>query len=195
MTARTRLLFFFDFVDPLSYLVDSELRGLEAAGARRVERVGVELRPPPTPLAGGSDPFWAARWGEAPSLVPPALVPWSRKAHELHLLAAELGLADAVRHAIFEAFHAAARDIGRIDVLVEIAASVGLDRTETKTALDVDRWTDAVRAARRLAADLGVVELPALSLGARVVQGFQNLSDLGTLLRCAPSGAPLSSEP
>jgi 2-hydroxychromene-2-carboxylate isomerase len=190
MTGPLRL--FFDFVDPLSFLADRAVDELEAAGAPVVERVGLELRPPPAPLASASDPFWAPRWQaarrvrSAHPLVPPALVPWSRKAHELHALAAARGLGPALRRALFDAYHRGGRDIGRNDVLLEIAVSLGLDRTETKAALDVDRWTDAVLEARELAHALGVVELPALAIGARIVQGFQNLADLGTLLRGPP---------
>jgi 2-hydroxychromene-2-carboxylate isomerase len=182
----------FDFVDPLSYLVHREARAREAEGGVRLQRVGVELRPRPTPLADAADPFWAARWEAAHRAAPrvpfalPGLVPWSGKAHELHALACERGVGPVVLEAIFEAYLLRGRDIGRIDVLLEIASDAGLDRTATKAALDVDAWEGHVGQARRTAESLGVVDLPAISWEGRLVQGFHNLTDLGTLLGGSP---------
>jgi len=190
--SHPRARFFFDFVDPLSYVAHRAVREAEAARGLGVERVGVELRPWPSPLTDADDPFWAPRWAAARRAAPevrlatPALVPWSAKAHELLALAAERGVGSAVLDAVFEAFFRAGEDIGRVDVLVEIAATAGLDRTETKAALDVDRWQEQVAEGRRSAAALGVSDLPALQVGGRVVQGFRNLADLGTLLGGSP---------
>jgi 2-hydroxychromene-2-carboxylate isomerase len=188
----------FDFVDPLSYAVAHALgmgnrRDGETAaspGASRVRWVGFELHPPPAPITVSDDPIWselrkrALTWVPALDLPPgaPRLVPWTRKAHELHLHASALGAGDAVRAAIFEAYFRHRRDIGRVDVLVEIAAASGLDRTETKAVLDVDRYEADVAAARRGAEAVGVRDVPSLSLDGRLVEGFPDLTDLGTLL-------------
>jgi len=186
--------FFFDFVDPLSYMIELALADWEDALGVRVERTGWELRPPPSPLLRVSDPFWADRWaaardtGRAPELTPPKLVPWTRKAHELLAFAEGRDVGSQVRRGIFEAYFAAGRDIGRIDQLVEIAAAHGLDRTETKAALDVDRHEEDVLAARLRATELGVHELPTILVGGKLVEGFRNLSDLSTLLGGPPVG-------
>lgn len=182
------LRFYFDFVDPLSYLVELALLELEAHGETRAERIGYELRPPPAPLTNVSDPIWAPRWDAAQRalptvrLDPPALVPWTRKAHELHMLAASRGAAAEVRRAIFEAHFREGRDMGRIDELIRIAAAAGLDRTETKAALDVGAHEGALVEARRAAAALGVADVPALVVRGKLVQGFHNLTDLSTLV-------------
>ena len=93
--------FYFDFIDPLSYLVEHELGMLD----ERVTRVPFEIRPPPIPLTDVEDSALARRWevgrsvalGLGLSLSPPRLVPWSRKAHELHLHAASRALGATVR--------------------------------------------------------------------------------------------------
>lgn len=180
---------YFDFVDPLSYLQEIELVAL----ASDVERVGFELAPPPAPLTGVDDPRWKERFEKAHPLAkaagltlsPPALVPWSRKAHELHLHAREIGHADEVRRAIFEAYFARGEDIGRVDRLVALAVSLGMDRTATKAALDVDRHEQEVSDARRAAAEAGIVDTPTLVAGGRALRGFHNRADLGTLVRGA----------
>ena len=179
---------YFDFVDPLSYLTELALVSVEASLGARVARIGYELRPPPTPLTDTSDPFWSARWedarraGSSVPWSPPALVPWTRKAHELQAFAEERGRGSVVRRRIFEAYLERGRDIGRIDELVEVATAAGLDPTEAKATLDVDRYQERVLERRREADRLGLAELPALLVGGELVQGFHNLTDLSTLL-------------
>jgi predicted DsbA family dithiol-disulfide isomerase len=184
---------YFDFVDPISYVVSSspELRSGDAAGARGdVEWVGFELRPPPMPLTASDDPLWSDRARRARPLAdalglilrPPHLVPWTRKAHELHVLAGSRGMGDLVREAIFQAYFGRGEDIGRVDVLVEVAGASGLDRTETKAVLDVDRHEADVVGALSEARALGVGEVPSASVDGRLVEGFPDLTDLGTLL-------------
>jgi len=188
---RTPVRIYFDFVDPLSYVASTAL--MSRAGSTSgtpPEWIGFELRPPPEPLTAGDDPLWAARREAARPkaetldvpLASPALVPWTRKAHELHLLAGTHGKADEVRQAVFGAFFREGLDIGRVDVLVEIASSIGLGRTETKAVLDVDRHEGDVTAAREEALEAGVVDVPCHLVGGRLVEGFPDPTDLGTLL-------------
>jgi predicted DsbA family dithiol-disulfide isomerase len=180
--------FYFDFVDPLSYLQEIELAGLAARGS--IETIGFELAPPPTPLTSVDDERWRRRYAEARTLpaaagvtiAPPPLVPWTRKAHELHLLARESGRAAEVRRAIFEAYFGRGEDIGRVDRLVEVAAALGFDRTAVKAALDVDRYDGEVAEARRSAAEAGVVDTPSIAVPAGILRGFHNRGALGSLL-------------
>lgn len=186
MVASTRMAntFYFDFVDPLSYLQELELRDFD------VERVGFELVPPPAPLTSLHDERWQRRYAEARepaaaagvTLGPPPLVPWTRKAHELHLLARESGQADDIRRAIFEAYFGRGEDIGRVDRLVMLAVSIGLDRTAVKAALDVDRLQADVETSRREAAEAGIVDAPSIALPGGIVRGFHNREALGSLL-------------
>jgi predicted DsbA family dithiol-disulfide isomerase len=183
--------FYFDFIDPLSYLFEIELGSVVGPTDERVARIGFEIRPPPTPLTDIDDPAIASRWDVGRvvadelglSLSPPRLVPWSRKAHELHLYAASRDLGPNIRAAVFDAYFVAGHDIGRIDVLVEVGRSAGLDVTETKAVLDVDRFEADVTAARDRAASAGVGDAPVLVLGAARLEGFHNRSTLGTFLR------------
>jgi predicted DsbA family dithiol-disulfide isomerase len=195
MTVSAR--FYFDYVDPLSYLLEREIRALESGddGPRiTVERVGLELRTPPAPLIDPGDPAWADRWQEAAELGPalgvhlavPPLVPWSRKAHELLLHAGALERADDVRRVTFAAFFESGRDIGRIDVLVGLAVEQGLDATEAKAVLDVDRYAADVERARRDALDVGLRAIPTLQMEGRRLEGFHNRDEIRTFLLPAP---------
>ncbi len=183
--------FYLDYVDPLAYLVEQEL---SAAGIPRVllslRRVPLELRPPPEPLLDPDGPEWRNRWELAHRearhlgirLVEPLLVPWTRKAHELVLHATAKGVGDTAHRAVFDAVFLRGLDVGRVDVLVGLAGELGLDATETKVTLDVDRYAADVAAGRDAAARSGVAASPALVSGHGTLQGFHNRDALRTFL-------------
>lgn len=175
-----------DYVDPASYLVHSILRGMEV----EIEPRALELRPPPDPLIDPRDRQWRSYLAEMEDradelgvpLRPPPLVPWTRKAHELALHAREKGCGAEMEGRIYDAYFAEGRDIGRVDVLVDVAVSVGLDATETKATLDVDRYEDRVGNARRDALATGVRGVPTLVLGDRTLEGFHPEEEIRTFL-------------
>lgn len=150
----------FDFVDPVSYLLS---RKVDRAGvAAAIEWRGFELRPPPQPMIDPGAAEWRRRHALAGSHPPPPpIVPWTRKAHELCEFARERDRLGTVRRALFRAHFVDQTDIGRIDLLVEIARAAGLDPSETKAVLDVDRYTGTVLQTRENALGLGVTDVPA----------------------------------
>ena len=181
-----------DVADPLSFLAHLQVKSVEQTTGILVERIPVELRPPPTELIGVGHPFWLQRWEQAEpraeefnlSLIKPRLVPWSRKAHELlcHVRATELDEAGELLDLIFEAFLLKGKDIGRVDVLVGIGQSVGLELSETKAVLDIDRYeaevTDALEYARSQKAEVP----PVLIRGHKHLRDFHNREAIGTFL-------------
>ncbi|MEQ1856448.1 MAG: DsbA family protein [Longimicrobiales bacterium] len=183
----------FDFVDPVSYLVELELCAVESAFDQTVERVPFEMVPPPGSLTSIEDPLWTTRFAIARpiaaaaglSVEPSRVVPWTRKAHELHLHARSLGKGDEVRLAIYRAYFGSSVDIGRIDRLVAIAEGCGLDGSTARTVLGVDRHEEDLLAARQAAAAAGVTEAPTLEVGGALHWGFRNRSDLLTLVHGA----------
>jgi predicted DsbA family dithiol-disulfide isomerase len=185
-----RLDFWFDFVDPLSWLLACELEPMEAEGLLIVRWLPRELRPPPTPLTSVDDPELAGRWARAraihgakePAFSPPRLVPWTRKAHELVLHAEEHDRAGPVRLRVFEAYLLEGRDIGRVDVLVDIARAEGLDHSNAKAVLDVDRHEATVAAFHGAAAEAGIGAPPTLALDDRRLEGFHNGAAVRTFL-------------
>jgi 2-hydroxychromene-2-carboxylate isomerase len=167
----------FDYIDPASYLVDRMLR--ESTEVEVVLRP-LEVVPPERPVVPPGDPGWLdhlgamAREAEGMGLVlqPPPVIPWTRKAHELAFHAREQGCFAAIHRAIFDGYFLGGLDIGRVDVLVELAAGAGLDRTTTHVVLDVDRFTVSVEAERGEAAAAGINGIPALIRDGRRLTGF-----------------------
>lgn len=186
--------FFFDYLDPFSYLEELELRALEEeGGVPEVTRIPLEMRPPPHPLLDPDGEEWRRLWKDAEAaaatlgmrLTAPTMVPWTRKAHELVLHAEEKGLKARAHLAVFEAVFREGADVGRVDVLVSIAGSLGMDPTEAKVVLDVDRHAAAVVALETLTSAVGVATIPALQREGRTLQGFHNRDALRTFL-CFP---------
>ncbi|NNF13508.1 MAG: hypothetical protein HKN72_09800 [Gemmatimonadetes bacterium] len=189
----TKPTLFYDFVDPLSYLLVREIDVLVGEGSRAEDLLTwhpLELRPPPTPLVTLDDESLAERWTQARSLAgrlgvtfaPPELVPWTRKAHEFVCYAAEHDVSDEARRSLFDAYLLDGGDIGRVDVLVGIAVDLGLDRTEAKAVLDVDRHEADVATLRDEAEARAVTVTPTLAYGDQRLEGFHNRDGIGTLL-------------
>ena len=205
-TSMTELtpVFYFDSVDPLSFLMDREVRFVEEATGVLCRRLPLELRPAPAELADASHPLWAPRWHEATRLITldgadlkpeacaqsrvslhvPKLVPRSRKAHEflLHAEAVNSGLGRAALDSVFTAFLVDGRDIGRVDVLVELGRALGLDHTETKAVLDVDRYEIDAAHFEAHANAAGIRGPACLVAHGRRLEGFHNQSTIGTFL-------------
>lgn len=178
--------FFFDYIDPASFVLEVRLRRVERELGTEVVRHPVELRVPPDPVMDPSSPGWRARWEaargvaaeEGITLVRPRLVPWSRKAHELGLEAREAGAWEPVHDALFRAYHQEGRDIGRVDVLVDVAIGHGLDRTATRAVLDVDRHLDPLLELRAEAERLDVPGVPTILAGERFTESLPDLDSL-----------------
>ncbi|MDQ3557428.1 MAG: DsbA family protein, partial [Gemmatimonadota bacterium] len=131
---------FLDFTAPLCYVADAALRRLEEEGRMELHLRAAELfpvpeEPPPIPDAEWSEAEPLAEAAGLP-LLRPRFRPRTAKAHEAVRLAGEHGLATPMRAAIFAAFFAEGRDIGRIDVLVELGERLGMELSLLKAGLD-----------------------------------------------------------
>ena len=186
------MIFYFDYVDPGSYLLERQLQQVLPEEVVLI-RHPFELRSLPDPPLDAESPEWAAYCNVVGDLAEeiglrlayPLFLPWSRKAHELRLHALEKGVEEPVHRALLAARFEEGADVGRIDVLVGIADSVGLDVTESKAVLDVDRHADTVVDLRRQAAAAGIRRPPALRAGNASLEGPARIDDLRGFLEGA----------
>lgn len=198
MSDRETLFFFYDYVDPVSYALRKRLEALRETTHIPVEAIPLELNPPPTPLLDPEGGEYASRWegldplgsASVEGFRRPWIVPWTRKAHELAFHARQEDCFEEIHEALFRAYLIDGRDIGRIDVLVEIAGAAGLDPLEVKAVLDVDRYRDAVEDARARSLDTGCTSPPALKWRERVISGNQEPEALRRLLSGLPERNP-----
>lgn len=163
---------FADFTCPFSYLVEAVLWEMEAAGEIALTAHTYELHPAPAPLPEGDEvEVRAAAARDIASTLGLALdaprhpALRTRKAHELARFAAEHGRGGPLRRVLYEAYFARGEDIGRIDVLARLAAGAGLDETEARVVLDVDRYAEAVARDAALARAAAVRAAPTCLVG------------------------------
>ena len=173
--------FYYDYVDPGSWLVERIVAEAEERLGILVERIPFEVTPPPQPLVDPRSEAWRRFWAgargmaeeEGVALATPRLVPWTRKAHELALHARAAGRFAEVHGALFAAFLAEGRDLGRVDVLLDVARQAGLDAGAARPVLDVDKHTPEVSEARARAEREGVRGVPTLRLAGARLEGFR----------------------
>jgi predicted DsbA family dithiol-disulfide isomerase len=198
--AADELVVYTDYVCAWCYLLEPALARLRDDGLAMDYR-GIELRPAPRhlPAPGVATAEWNARIRPAAEALgvamrEPALVPRTRKAHELAAHARAMGLFHAVHDALFQAYWVDGADIGRIDVLVEIAAAAGLDADGAHRALGLDQHVDEVARHAREAREHRIVELPTIRRGAQLVTGVQRYDRLLDWIRNGAAPAPGGSE-
>jgi predicted DsbA family dithiol-disulfide isomerase len=183
--ATPRLTVFSDFSCPHSYLTESSLR--KVGSDREIVYRAMELFPAPVPLRPPdpgelAGPLAALTHAEGLSLHAPAFRPRTRKAHEAARFARDREIEAPFRERVFSAYWMEGKDIGRIDVLMEIAASLGMEPEEMKIVLDIDRFGDEIARDTEVAHRLRVPGTPTLFIGtgrdARVLAGAHGAEDM-----------------
>lgn len=165
-----RLILFTDYVCPFCFLAETAATRLREHGRVRVESAAFELRPPGVPLPDADAAWLREAWTRSVeplaaelgvTLERPSLMTRTRKAHEAAAYARGEGRHAAMHAAIYAAYWQQGRDIGRIDVLVEVGRAVGLDPSGLRVALDIDQCTARVEEDERRAERLGLSAVPA----------------------------------
>jgi predicted DsbA family dithiol-disulfide isomerase len=107
-------------------------------------------------------------------------------AHRLILFAEEQGKADAVIRALFRALFEEGRDVGRAEVLAEIAGAAGLDAAEVTEFLGGDRFAREAGEAHARAERMGIRGVPVFIVdGEHAITGAQPPEVLAGLLDLA----------
>ena len=109
----------------------------------------------------------------------------SRLAQELGAWADTQPGGEAIHDALFRAYFVDARDIGDPEVLVEIAASVGLPVDEAREVIEKRTHREAVDADWELSRRYGITGVPTFVAGNQGVVGAQPYEALEELVRRA----------
>ncbi len=174
--AGARVTIFSDYVCPFCYLEEPDLARVREEYGEAVE-VGwraYELRPDPIPTLDPDGEYLHRVWNASVypmakslgmTLRLPPVQPRSRKALEAAEYAREEGKFDEMHTALFRAFFEDGKDIGTEETLLEVGASVGLDRDKLRAALEEKRYRDKVLDDEHLARRLGVGSVPTMLVG------------------------------
>ena len=101
------------------------------------------------------------------------------------------GLQRALKHALLQAYHGEGRNPGAHDVLLQLAAAVGLDAAEAAAVLKAGRYADEVRAAEQAWQRAGIQSVPAVIINERhLISGGQPPEVFEKALREIAAEAP-----
>jgi predicted DsbA family dithiol-disulfide isomerase len=105
-------------------------------------------------------------------------------AHRLLHWAGQHGKQRELKHALLKAYHGDGRNPGAHDVLLELAATVGLDADAAREVLDSGRFSDEVRAAEAMWQQAGIHSVPSIVINDRhLIQGGQPVEVFEQALR------------
>ena len=106
----------------------------------------------------------------------------STPAHQAYLWAEERGAGDAFQRRVFEAYFVGDKNIASPDLLVGIAADLGLDGDDLRAALDEGRYRDRVEAEYEEAREVGVTAVPTFVAGGYALVGAHPIENLRKLM-------------
>ncbi|HEX5542780.1 MAG TPA: DsbA family protein [Micromonospora sp.] len=181
---------FVDYVCPYCLLVEDAVAELERERDVEIEIRPFELRPDPVPTLRPEDDYLPRVWNGSVypmarrlgvDIVLPSVSPQPRtaKAFMVLQLAKERGVAQEYSSAMFRAFFQQDRNIGEDEVIVEVATSVGLDRSEVERALASEERRSRQLADQQYAVEsVGVSAVPSFRVAGRLYSGVLDADQL-----------------
>jgi len=190
-----------DFVCPFCMIAEKPLLdAVQAFGMPvDIEWMPFELRPYPTPTLRPEDPYlqtvWpqsvypvAARFGVKLRLPTVSPQPYTALAWQGYQFARAHGQGHAYNHRVLKAFFQEDKDIGRLEILIQIAQQAGLDSSQFEAALQDGRYRAAHERALTMAHSQGINSVPAFRIGQHWLPGVQEAATLEAALRDAAAG-------
>lgn len=107
----------------------------------------------------------------------------SRLAQELGKWAEARGKIEAYNNAVFQAYFAHGRNIGKISELVGMAGSLGLDKKEARKVLEERRFKAAVDTDWERSREMGITAVPSFVMNDRILVGAQTEAALDEFVR------------
>ena len=109
------------------------------------------------------------------------------KAHQLIHFAAVNGLEEEMKLSLFNAYFTDGKDVNDLGVLVELAESVGLDKTEAEAVIKTEKYAQIVREEETLWMQRGIQSVPTFVIGNQGVAGAQEPATLAAFIAQAAS--------
>ena len=191
---------FSDYVCPWCYLGDNRVKQLKKDYGIVVQTVHFPLHPE-TPAEGRTlrDLFNCgpeeieAKNTRMKGLMEAEGLPYSERSHTYNSrLAQEIGTwaetqdgGNAIHDKFFESYFVDRRNVGDVDVIIDIVKSVGLDEIEARAVLEERRFKDAVDADWAKSHSYGVTGVPTFFSNGQGLVGAQPYESLQQLMEGA----------
>jgi predicted DsbA family dithiol-disulfide isomerase len=168
-----------------------ELRpGIPPEGISREEASKGRVYPP-----GYIDNLFATARDAGIDMKRPPLIPNTYKAHQTTQFAKEHGRLWEIERALFHAYFEEQRNIGDTDVLVDVAAGVGLDPAGLRRALDDGRYAGTVEQELAWARAVGITGVPTVIFNEQfAVVGAQDYAVFQDVARRVAAGRLASDD-
>jgi predicted DsbA family dithiol-disulfide isomerase len=177
MAPKVQLTVWSDYVCPFCYLEEPIIAQIrdESGSDVDVKWQAFELRPEPVPTLDPAAEYLRTVWNASVypmaaergmKLKLPPVQPRSRRAFELAEFARGKDRFDEAHRELFKAFFEEGENIDDLNVLQEIAASVGLDPEEARTALEAGTHRKRVMDQEQRAAAFGIRAVPTILVSA-----------------------------
>jgi predicted DsbA family dithiol-disulfide isomerase len=194
MNDRIQLQVFTDFVCPWCYLCTPRVAQLQRSHNIDVQWVFFPLHPD-TPAQGlllkdlfaGRNFDMEAAHAQLKTLLAAEGLQFNARTHTYNSrLAQELAKAfDSLRDALYKAYFEDSRNIGDVEVLVDVAEANGIPEDQARRVLTERTHKDAVDADWALARRYGITGVPSFMAGGRKLVGAHPYSTLEQLIAAA----------
>ncbi len=95
----------------------------------------------------------------------------SKNSLKVNEYARQQGKLEAFHKAIFKAYLVDDKNIGNLDILLDIAEKVGLDRSKTKAFIESEESESFVMDSKNEAVRLGINSVPSFIIGQNLIRG------------------------
>ena len=171
---------FTDYVCPWCYLGDNRVKKLKQNYHITVQLVHFPLHPE-TPAEGRAREDFKAKNTRMIGLMEAEGLPYSERSHTYNSrLAQEIGTwaetqsgGNSIHDKFFEAYFVDCRNIGDVEVIIDVVKSVGLDEQQARAVLAERRFKDAVDADWEKSRRYGVTGVPTFVSNDRGLVGAQ----------------------
>ena len=186
-----------DFVCPYCYLAETPLLKATEDKDVEIEWMPYELRPFPQKTLRPEEDYLQRSWQESVQtlskkmgvdMILPEVSPQPHTffAHEGLLFAKRHNKEREYAHLVFKSFYQNGKDIGKIDVLQNIAEEIGLDGKSFQHALESREFKqERERIQKEATEDLNISAVPTIIIGERVLKGLHPQANIERALRGA----------
>ena len=198
MSERIKLEVFSDYVCPWCYLGDNRVKKLKESYDIDIELIHFPLHPE-TPAEGrtleelfrcGPDEV-AAKNARMKGVMADEGLPYSTRSHTYNSrLAQEIGKwaetqegGDAIHDKFFEAYFVECRNVGDVEVIIDVVKSVGLDEAEARAVIEERRFKDAIDADWAKSHQYGVTGVPTFVAAGKGLVGAQPYATLEMFMK------------
>jgi predicted DsbA family dithiol-disulfide isomerase len=171
---------FSDYVCPWCYLGDNRVKKLKRNFDLTVQLVHFPLHPD-TPAEGRAREDFKTRKSRVQDLIEAEGLPYGARSHTYNSrLAQEIGTwaetqpgGNAIHDKFFEAYFVDCRNIGDVEVIIDVVKSAGLDEQQARAVLAERRFKDAVDADWEKSRRFGVTGVPTFVSNGQGLVGAQ----------------------